>query len=122
MSSLDFSVVENVLNQTHLPRLQIVGELGIDDYNEKAQKWRYELVYEHFTEGVVKLNIGIQNRYGGFIDEYKEDGKINPPMRIKADSKWDSIKWNMPLFYIFENEVEKVELEEFKEQIKDKLK
>lgn len=118
----EFTETEQVLNQLASPRLQIIG--CMDAHNsETCQRWDYELVYEHFTEGYETVKMGQQMRLGGNIEtNFKdENGLIDPPMRIKADSKWDSIKMNLPLYYVWDKDVEKVDLTQFKEMFKDRL-
>lgn len=117
----EFSDIEKVLNESALPRLQVTGEAV--DGNYTNQIWNYDMIYKHFTEGIVRLPINKQTRSAsGMTSLIDEKGKIDPTMRISADSKWDSIHMNLPLFYIAEGKVENVNLTEFKEQIKELVK
>ena len=116
----DFTDIEKALNETALPRLQVSGERVNGDV--RNQIWEYCMVYRHFTQGVVKLPINTQAREAaGATSLLDEDGKINPTMRNEADSKWDSIQMSIPLFYIADGKVEKVDLTEFKELFKERI-
>lgn len=116
----EFSDIEKALNETAVPRLQVTGERVNGD--AKNQVWEYCMIYKHFTQGIVKLPINTQTREAtGATSLLDEDGKVNPTMRNEADSKWDSIQMNIPLFYIADGVVEKVDLSEFKEIFKDRI-
>lgn len=116
----EFADIEKALNETALPRLQVTGERV--NGCPKNQIWSYCMVYKHFTEGIVKLPIDKQTREAwGAEDLFDEDGKVNPTMRISADSKWDSLQLKLPLFYIADGKVEKVNLREFKDRFKDRI-
>lgn len=119
----EFSSIEKVLNEAVLPRLQVIGKRVGEDARNQA--WEYCMVYKHFTEGAVKLPISSQTRESfmeaSATDLFDEDGNINPTIRIGADSKWDSLQMNMPLFYIADEKVEKVDLTGFKETFKDRI-
>lgn len=116
----EFTDIEKALNETALPRLQVTGERVDGDVTN--QIWEYFMIYKHFTQGIVKLPINTQTREAaGATSLLDENGKINPTMRNEADSKWDSIQMNIPLFYIADGKVEKVDLSEFKETFKDRI-
>lgn len=115
-----FSEIEKALNETSLPRLQVNGEAVNGDYAN--QNWRYVMVYKHFADGIVKLPINEGTRQAsGATSLLDDDGNIDPTMRISADSKWDSIQLKLPLFYIADGKVQKVNLTKFKELMKDKI-
>lgn len=116
----EFTDIEKALNETALPRLQVTGKRVDGDVTN--QVWEYCMIYRHFTEGMVKLPINAQTRQAaGATSLLDEDGKVDPTMRITADSQWDSIHLNMPLFNIADGKVEKVDLSEFKELFKDRI-
>lgn len=115
-----FTDTEKALNEMTIPRLQVTGNRV--DGSATNQIWDYCMIYSHFSEGVVKLPINKQTREAwGATSLLDEEGMINPTMRINADSKWDSIAMSMPLFYIADGKVEKVDLTEFKALFKDRI-
>lgn len=112
--------IELGLNASSLPRLQVTGERIEGD--PRNQMWHYHLVYKHFTEGFVKVLLQQQTRESaGSEDLFDDEGNIEPTIRISADSKWDAVQMNLPLYYIADGKVEKVNLNKFKEKFKDKI-
>lgn len=112
---------EEILNEVSIPRLQIQCINISGDYTE--QLWKYELVYRHFTDGIVKLSFGETKRESGMMTPpIDEDGKIDLPIRDGAHIKHDALSLNLPAYAICDNKVEKIDLHSFALKFPDKYK
>src|SRR5690554_5698969 len=102
------NIIEKTLNESVVPRLQIRCEHEEGDYFN--QTWIYELVYEHFVDGVVKVKLGETKRESGSgVQPVNEDGTLDLPIRDGAHIKHDSIHLNLPAFAICDDIVQKID-------------
>ncbi|MFS1518576.1 hypothetical protein V1503_19245 [Bacillus sp. SCS-151] len=111
--------IENVLNASSVPRLQIRCEHEEGDYI--FQTWKYELVYEHFTGEIAKIMMGETKRESGSGEKpIGEDGLLELPYRDGAHIKHDAIMFNMPAYAICDDTVQKIDLGKFKDKFPEK--
>nr|WP_145401534.1 hypothetical protein [Paenibacillus xylanexedens] len=112
-------MTEEDLNKYNVPRLQIKCTNVSGDYKET--EWSYDLVYKHFTNEIVYINMGstkIEKNKAGI--SLNEDGTLDLPIRNGVHIKHDAITLNLLAFAICGDIIEKIDLVKFKKKFPDK--